>query len=278
MLASTSIELLTAWNLDPSIFLGTAALCGVYLYCVGPLRRRYGWASEVKRSQVAAFLAGTAVMFLALETPLDELGDEYLFSAHMLQHLLITVVAPPLWLLGTPGWLMRALLQQRVVYRVLRVLTRPPIAFFLFNGVFALWHLPILYDLTLTNESIHVLEHLMFMATAVLNWWPILSPAPDLLPRLPSGSQILYLFANCQVMVALGALLFFAGPVYTPYLAAPRIFGLSPSDDQTIGALIMWIPGTIVYLFAMSIAFYYWFEQHEGEEDFATPERNFSQP
>ena len=277
MLASASIQLLTAWNLDPSIFLGTAALCGLYLYCVGPLRRRYHWAPEVKRSQVAAFLVGTGIMFLALVTPLDELGDEYLFSAHMVQHLLITVVAPPLWLLGTPGWLMKAIIQQPITYRVLRVLTKPPIAFFLFNGVFAVWHLPVLYDLTLTNENIHILEHLMFMATAVLNWWPVLSPVPDLLPRLPYGSQILYLFANCQVMVALGALLFFVGPIYTPYLAAPRIFGISPADDQTIGALIMWVPGTIVYLFAMSIVFYFWFEQHEGEEDFGASEQNFTQ-
>ncbi len=267
MLASTSIELLTEWNLDPSILLGTALLCAAYLYVVGPLRKRYGWGPEMKRGQITAFLIGTAVMFLALVTPLDELGDEYLFSAHMVQHLLITVVAPPLWLLGTPGWLVHILLRQPVIGRALRLLTRPPIAFFLFNGLFALWHVPFFYNLTLTNEYIHVLEHLMFMSTAVLNWWPILNPLPEETPHLSYGSQILYLFANCQVMVVLGVLLFFTGPLYTPYLLAPRIFGISAADDQTIGALIMWIPGTIVYLIAMSFAFYSWFEQHEGEEN-----------
>jgi len=269
MFASIPIQLLTEWNLDPSIFLGTALLGGVYLYGVGPLRRRYGWAPEVKRRQVVAFLVGTSIMFLALVSPLDELGDEYLFSAHMVQHLLITVIAPPLWLLGTPGWLLQPLLKQPIIKRSLQILTKPPVAFFLFNGIFALWHLPVLYNLTLTNENIHILEHLMFMSTAVLNWWPILSPLPDELPRLPYGSQILYLFANCQVMVGLGALLLFIGqPLYIPYLAAPRLFGLSAADDQTVGALIMWIPGTIVYLIVMTFAFYSWFEQHEGEEDF----------
>src|SRR6185437_7774525 len=114
MLASTSTAWLTEWNLDPSIVLGTVLLCAAYLFTIGPLRKRYGWGPEVKRGQVAAFLIGTAIMFLALVTPLDELGDEYLFSAHMVQHLLITVVAPPLWLLGTPGWLVRILLRQPV--------------------------------------------------------------------------------------------------------------------------------------------------------------------
>ncbi len=267
MLASTSTAWLTQWNLDPSIVLGTALLCAAYLYTIGPLRKRYGWGPEVKRGQAAAFLIGTTIMFLALVTPLDELGDEYLFSAHMVQHLLITVVAPPLWLLGTPGWLVRVLLRQPVIGRVLPILTKPLIAFFLFNGVFAAWHIPLLYNLTLTNEYIHVVEHLMFMAAAVLNWWPVLNPLPEELPHLSYGSQILYLFANCQVMVALGVLLFFTGPLYTPYLLAPRIFGISVADDQTLGALIMWVPGTIVYLIAMSVAFYSWFEQHEGQED-----------
>jgi cytochrome c oxidase assembly factor CtaG len=267
MLASTSIPLPAEWNLDPTIFLGTALLCGAYLYAVGPLRKRYGWGPEVKRGQIAAFLIGTAVMLLALVSPLDELGDEYLFSAHMVQHLLITVVAPPLWLLGTPGWLVRVLLRQPVIGRVLPILTKPPVAFSLFNGIFALWHIPALYNLTLDNESIHVLEHLLFMSTAVLNWWPILNPLPEELPHMTFGSQMLYLFANCQVMVVLGVLLFFTGPLYEPYLLAPRILGISAADDQTIGALIMWIPGTIVYLIAMSFAFYAWFEQHEGEED-----------
>jgi len=267
-LASATLALLTQWNLDPSIFLGSALFCGVYLSAIGPFRRRYGLGPEVKRGQVAAFLIGTAIMFLALVSPLDEIGDAYLFSAHMVQHLLITVVVPPLWLVGTPGWLVKVLLRQPLIGRVLRALTKPPIAFFLFTGVFAAWHLPILYDLTLANENVHILEHLMFMATAVLNWWPILNPLPEEMPRLSFGSQILYMFANCQVMVVLGALLFFIShPIYIPYLAAPRIFGISAADDQMIGALIMWIPGNIVYLIAMSISFYSWFEKHEGEED-----------
>jgi cytochrome c oxidase assembly factor CtaG len=268
VITALEIDLLADWNLNPSIWLGTALLIGLYLYGVGPLRRRYRWADVLSSRQIGAFLAGTLVMFLALASPLDEIGDRYLFSAHMIQHLLITAVAPPLWLLGTPGWLLRPLIQPRVIQKTLRALTRPPIAFLLFNGCFALWHLPVLYDLTLHNQTVHILEHLIFMGTAVLNWWPILGPLPEDFPRLPNMSQILYLFSNCQVMVGLGALLFFSSnhPIYTPYFAAPRLFGLSVSDDQMLGSLIMWIPGNLVYVVVMSIAFYFWFNEQERKQ------------
>lgn len=267
-MSALEIDLLVDWNLNPSIWLGTALLIGLYLYGVGPLRRRYRLADEVSSRQTGAFLAGTLVMFLALASPLDEIGDRYLFSAHMVQHLLITAVAPPLWLIGTPGWLLRPLVQPPAINKTLRFLTRPPVAFLLFNGCFALWHIPALYNLTLRNESVHVLEHLLFMGTAVLNWWPMLGPLPEEFPRLSNMSQILYLFANCQVMVGLGALLFFSSssPAYTPYFAAPRIFGLSVVDDQMLGSLIMWIPGNLVYVIVMSAAFYFWLNEQERKQ------------
>lgn len=267
-MSALEIDLLADWNLNPSIWLGTALLIGLYLYGVGPLRRRYRLADAVPSRQMGAFLAGTLVMFLALASPLDEIGDKYLFSAHMVQHLLITAVAPPLWLIGTPGWLLRPLVQPPAIKKTLYFLTRPPVAFLLFTGFLALWHIPALYNLTLRNESVHVLEHLIFMATAVLNWWPVLGPLPEEFPRLSNMSQILYLFANCQVMVGLGALLFFSSgsPAYTPYFAAPRIFGLSVADDQMLGSLIMWIPGNLVYVMVMSAAFYFWLNEQERKQ------------
>ena len=268
MLTPLQIDVLLHWNLNPSIWIGTALLVVAYLTGVGPLRRRFGWAEELQPKQVGAFLAGTLVMFLALASPLDFLGDVYLFSAHMVQHLLLTAVVPPLWLLGTPDWLLRPLIKPRAIKSALRLLTRPLVAFLLFNGNFALWHLPALYNLTLHNELIHVLEHILFMATALLNWWPIFGPLPDEFPHLLNLGQVLYMFANCQVMVALGALLFFSSnhPAYTPYYFAPRIIGLSPADDQMLGALIMWIPGNLVYLLVMSIAFYVWLDKMERKQ------------
>jgi len=179
---------LTAWNWEPSIVIGTALLVGLYLYGIGPLRRKYHLADEVKRGQVVAFLLGVCIMFLALVSPLDELGDSYLFSAHMVQHLFITLVGPPLLLIGTPGWLLQPLLRNRVVFLIARVFTFPALAFFLYNADFWLWHAPPLYNATLENQGIHILEHVTFIVFGILNWWPIFSPSEEL-PRLSLGGR-----------------------------------------------------------------------------------------
>jgi cytochrome c oxidase assembly factor CtaG len=249
---------LTQWNPAPSIYIGIALLIALYLYAVGPLRKKYQLADSVKRSQVVLFIVGMLVMFLALASPLDELGDEYLFSAHMVQHLLITLVAPPLLLLGTPGWLLQPLLRKRVLLGIGKVLTHPFVAFFLFNVDFWLWHAPPLYNATLANENLHIFEHMLFIVTAVIYWWPILSPVKEL-PRLSLGGQVLYLFLSGMPSVALGAGLTFSPPLYAPYIQQPiRAWGISPVTDQQLGGLIMWVPVNIIVIVIVSILFIRW--------------------
>src|SRR5207249_6874903 len=136
---------LTAWNWEPSILIGTALIVGLYLYAVGSLRKRYHLAERVKRSQVVYFLLGVFLIFLALVSPLDELGDSYLFSAHMVQHLFLTIIGPPLLLLGTPEWLVKPALRNKVIFNIAQVLTYPAVAFVLYNVDFWLWHAPPLY-------------------------------------------------------------------------------------------------------------------------------------
>lgn len=260
--------LLSGWNLDVTVIAGILALGGGYLYAIGPLRRTRHLGEAVPRGRVTAFFVGIAILAFALLSPLDTLGDRYLFSAHMVQHMLLTMVFPPLLLVGTPGWLLRPLLRSPLVGRVARGGTLPPVAFALFNGVFWIWHLPPLYDLTLHNEAIHVVEHVTFLVTATINWFPIFSPLPDALPRLSRPAQLLYLFLSCQPMVALGALLTFASqPLYTAYLAAPRLFGTTALGDQQLGGLIMWIPGNFVYLLVMSVVFFLWIERQGDDAD-----------
>jgi cytochrome c oxidase assembly factor CtaG len=256
---------LTAWNWEPSIIIGTALIVGLYLYGIGPLRRKYQLATEVKRGQVVAFLLGVFIMFLALVSPLDELGDSYLFSAHMVQHLFITLVGPPLLLIGTPAWLLQPLLRKRAVFLIARVLTFPALAFFLYNADFWLWHAPPLYNATLENQGIHILEHVTFIVFGILNWWPIFSPSEEL-PRLSLGGQILYIFLTGMPTVALGAGLTFFPPLYAPYLAAPRIWGLSAAVDQQLGGLIMWIPGNIFYIVIVSILFIQWMQKQDAKQ------------
>jgi putative membrane protein len=265
------------WNLDPTLLLGIAALVGGYFYAVGPLRRKYALGPAVEDGQVAAFLAAVVTLVVALLSPLDTLGDRYLFSAHMVQHMLLAVVFPPLLLLGLPAWLFAPPLHYRPVLLVGRALANPFAAFFLLNGALYIWHIPPLYDATLTHEGLHVAEHLIFLATGVLFWWPVLGPAPEL-PRLSRPLAVVYLFFGCQPMVLLGALLTFASqPFYTPYVAAPRIWGFNPLLDQQLGGLIMWLPTNIPYLIALSVLFFQWVgERDEAErvaaEEMAAPE------
>ncbi len=257
---------LTQWSWEPSILIGTALIVGLYLYAVDPLRKRYHLAERVKRSQVVYFLLGVFLMFLALVSPLDELGDSYLFSAHMVQHLFLTIIGPPLLLIGTPAWLVKPLLHQRTAFLIARGLTFPAVAFFLYNADFWLWHAPPLYNATLENQSIHILEHLTFIVFGVITWWPIFSPLEEGLPRLSLGGQILYLFFSGMPAVALGAGLTFSSPLYAPYIAAPRIWGISVATDQQLGGLIMWIPGGILYIIIMSILFIRWMQKQEAKQ------------
>jgi cytochrome c oxidase assembly factor CtaG len=256
---------LTQWNLEPSIIIGTALITGLYLYAIGSYRKRHFPEEPVRTGQTVAFLSGVFIMFLALVSPLDELGDSYLFSAHMLQHLFLTIVGPPLLLLGTPAWLAKQAFSNRIVFQIARVLTYPVVAFVLFNVDFWLWHAPPLYNATLENQTIHIIEHLTFIIFGLCYWWPIFSPSREL-PPLSIGGQIFYLFLSGMPSVLLGAGLTFTPPLYAPYFAAPRIWGISAATDQQLGGLIMWIPVSIFYIIIMSILFIRWMLQQEEKQ------------
>lgn len=256
---------LTEWNWQPSIVGGTILIIVLYIYAVGPLRKRFHLGDEIAPGKAIAFLLGVNLMFLALFSALDELGDRYLFSAHMLQHLILIMVGPPLMLIGTPGWLIEPLLRNRIVLRVGKALTHPAVAFTLLNVDVWLWHAPTLYDATLFNQNLHILEHISFILFGLLYWWPLFSPVKEGLPRLSIGGQIFYLFFGSMPMVLLGAGLTFMSPLYAPYLYAPRVWGLSPAIDQQLGGLLMWVPVSLYMIVIMSILFIRWMQQQERE-------------
>jgi cytochrome c oxidase assembly factor CtaG len=256
---------LTQWNWEPSILIGTVLITGLYLYAIGPLRKRYFPEEPVKTGQTVSFLLGIFFMFLSLVSPLDELGDSYLFSAHMVQHLVLTMIGPPLLVIGTPGWFIKPLVRNKIAFRVAKALTYPAVAFVLYNVDFWLWHAPPLYNATLENQNIHILEHLTFIVFGILNWWPMFSQSKDL-PRLSIGGQVLYLFLSGMPSVLLGAGLTFSPPLYTPYIAAPRVWGISAATDQQLGGLIMWVPVSISYIVVMSVLFIRWMQQQEAKQ------------
>jgi putative membrane protein len=247
-----------------SVLAGLLALQALYLACVGPLRNRFRGSSQVGLWRQVAFAQGVLVLLLALATPLETLADQYLFSAHMLQHLLVTLVAAPLLLAGTPGWLMRDLLGAGGI-NVLRHLRHPILAFGVFNLVFALSHVPALYELFLATPPLHALEHLIFLATAILMWMPVLSPLPEV-PRYPDLGQVLYLFLQSVPASLVGALLSGAGSAYyATYVTAPRVLGLTPLEDQQVGGLMMWVGSGLYFLLAMGVVFFVWASREEAE-------------
>ena len=257
----------TAWHGHPSVVAGLVVLTGGYLLAAGPLRKRFGWAPQVPAGQVSTFLCGVLVLFFALLSPLHELGDKYLFSAHMVQHMLLTLAAPPLLIAGTPAWMLRPLVISPRVFRIVRTATLPVASFVVFNAVFVLWHIPALYDLALRERGVHILEHLMFLTAAILMWWPILGRLPEL-PRPSYLVQMLYLFVHPTVPAVLGAIITFSdGVLYEWYAVAPRIWGLSAHTDQQIGGIIMWIPGGLVYLLTLVVVFLIWSGQEGSPEE-----------
>src|SRR5260370_27074075 len=255
---------LTQGSWDSTIVIGAALIVGLYVYAIGPLRKRHNFEPAGK-GQVFAFMLGVGLMLLAIVSPLDELGDSYLFSAHMVQHLFLTIVGRRLLLIGPPEWFVRPIVRNKALFAVARIFTYPAVAFVLFNADFFIWHAPALYNATLENQNIHIFEHLTFIIFGLLNWWPIFSPSKDL-PRLSIGGQILYLFLSGMPVVLLGAGLTFSPPLYAPYIAAPRVWGISAATHQQLGGLIMWVPVSISYIVVMSVLFIRWMQQQEAKQ------------
>ncbi len=256
------------WPIEPSIVIVTVLLLVAYFAAATRWRSRFPGSQPVPPGRIAAFLAALVTLQLALQTPLAYLSDYYLFSAHMIEHMLLTLVFPPLFLLGVPGWMIRPVFVRFSFALTLgRFFTQPLIAYGLFNVIFLGYHLPALYDLSLAVPLTHILIHQVFIATALLSWWPVLSQLHEL-PRPSPPSQLLYLFAQTLPSGALGALFTFSGTaLYTEYLNAPRVWtSLSPVADQQLGGVIMWVIGGTFFLAAFVLVFLSWARASESQE------------
>lgn len=265
------IDLLSRWNWDPSIVGGIAVLALVYVVWLA----RTGVASPVSRWQIASYYGGLLILALALVSPLDVLADRYLFTAHMLQHVLLLFVVPPLMIWGLPESLLGQIQANVPVGSSIRKLTGPLSALALYVGLMWIWHAPTFYEAALENEAIHAGEHLCFLGSAALFWWPLVRPGLSF-GEMPELIRLAYLFGAALGSTALAALITFAGtvlyPTYAlgpPYSAVQDALGMSPLVDQQVGGLLMWIGGGIWYLGAGAIIFFRWFDgPAEDEPDF----------
>lgn len=249
-----------AWNLDPWVLLGVGLPAWIYARGLRALWGRAGVGRGVRRWQAYCFGAGVAALFLVLVSPLDALGAA-LFSAHMLQHMVLIVVAAPLLALGMPlvpflwalppRWRVRVGGWGRgpVVRRTWRVLSRPVGAWVVHALALWLWHVPGLYEATLTSEGVHLLQHLSFFGTALLFWWAAVEM--NRRRRASHGLGALFVFTTAVHSSILGALLTFSVVLWYPaYAGRTEPWGLTALEDQQLGGLIMWVPAGVVYLVA----------------------------
>ncbi len=255
-----------ALSLHWSTLLGTAIFGALYVWGITTARRRWNLGPPAGRLRIAAFVAGLLLLLVSVNGPIHDLSDDYLFSAHMLQHLLLTMAFPPLIIFAIPGWLLEPLVRPRWVQRLGRFVAHPIMAGLIFTVVLSAWHLVPVYDLMMQDHDVHIIAHLLFIIAAFIMWWPVMSPLKEV-PRLPHGLAMLYLFLVSVPMQIPAALITMSDtPLYRWYVQAPRTFGLTPLEDQRIGGLLMWIPGNLWLFGAIAVLFFLWNREQERED------------
>lgn len=251
----------THWHNEPLLIGALVLVAWAYALAVGPWRFRLAPAAPFPAAQVARFAAGLLVFYGAVGSPLDQIGERFLFSAHMAQHMIIMYAVAPLILTGSPAWLLDALLGAPVVRVIARWLTRPLLAALFFAMIMSIWHVPALYDYALRERNVHVVQHLSFFGAAVVMWWPQLSPS-RLFPRLQPGPQILYIVGVGALQMPLVAFFAFSRTVlYPTYEFAPRLLDITLRDDQILGGAVMGVGGMFISLGLLAWAFFRWSRQ-----------------
>jgi putative membrane protein len=261
------------WNFAPSILVMLISQAVLYGYLIHVARSDGHWGVDVRRSHVIYFALGLMLILTALVTPIDSLSNVALFSAHMVQHIVLMLLASACLLLGTPGYWIRTLYDLPVLKRVLPIVTHPLVTLVAFNAVMWIWHVPALYEGALRNPNVHILEHLMYLAAGVLMWLPVIHDVP---PGhvLSYPARMAYLFACMVSSSILGAIFTFAPTIAFPfYGSAPLAFGLTPMTDQQLAGLIMWVPGSGVFFVAILLVFAAWLnsEDRKAQSQFPPP-------
>jgi cytochrome c oxidase assembly factor CtaG len=288
----TSQTILTTWAFDPLVLVSLLVSAVLYLCGVAYTAQR-GISARLHWWQITCFYLGLLVVWIALQSEID-LGGAQLLWVHMVQHDLLVMVAPPLLLLGIPTWIMwrafpaswrRAVLILALRYRwpwrfgqvIGRLATTPALILGIFIGDFLLWHIPFFYDLTLYHANIHIIEHLLFLGTALLFWAQIISTHPQRrmakhpaqarrhTRRMSYPQQVMYLAAAALAMNILGAIFVFStGPIYQYYAGLARSPDMpSVVIDQHYAGAAMDVPGTLIFFCDMMIILGLWLLEDE---------------
>jgi putative membrane protein len=274
----------THWHNEPFLVGGLIFLGWLYAVLSGPLRGKLSAVSDQRSApdsglqapgsslpasvpyptrQAILFYSSLVVFYLAVGSPLDQAGERFLLSAHMLQHQLMIYPAAVLFLLGLPEWMVRIVTARPALRPFLHFLTRPLVCGMVFVVVISCWHMPFLYETALQHRLLHIGEHFMFFGAALLYWWPLLSPSKEF-PPTSFAWQMLYLLAVEIGMTPLFAYITFSHDIlYATYEFAPRITPMDPAEDQLLAGSMMKLIGFSVAMSAFALCFYRWHRNSE---------------
>ena len=226
-------------------------------------------------AQKLFFYSGLAILWIGADFPIHDIAERYLFSVHMFQHVLFSLVAPPLILLGLPAWMLRKLFAPKWLFKTARFATRPVFALIVFNAVIAFTHWPALVDAAVQSEPLHFSLHLVLFTTATMMWWPVVAPLPEF-ARLSEPGKMLYLFLQSIVPTVPASFLTFAStPIYKFYETVPRLWGLDVVTDQRLAGLIMKILGGLILWVAIAVIFFRWNAKEQKAEVEDVPWEDF---
>jgi putative membrane protein len=252
------------WTAHPDVWL-IVGLLGAG-YAIALTRLGPEWASTrpvASRFQVVCFTLGLVAVWVASDWPVHDVAERYNYSVHMVQHLVFSLVAAPLLLLGTPAWLLRWLLRPSWLLHLVRALARFVPALLVFNIVLVVTHWPWMVDQSLNSAFVHFGLHAVLFTSSLLVWLPVVSPLPEI-PRLQPVLRMLYLFAWSIVpTVPASFLTFGASPLYKFYEHVPHLYGLSTLEDQQLAGLIMKIAAGLLLWLVIAVVFFRWAAEEE---------------
>jgi len=256
-----------AFHVHPDVMLLLGGLWAAYLLAVHRHREGDPAADEGLGRRRVFFSIGMFVLLFASTWPVHDLAEDRLYSVHMLQHMLYTLVAPPLLLAGIPSWMWRGFLRVRPAAAVFRLLVRPLVALVLFNAVLLFTHWPAIVEASVSSEPLHFALHVLVVGSGIVMWWPVMSPLPEL-PALSAPGQMLYLFFQSLAPTIPASFLTFGHTLLYPvYATFPRIWGVAPLEDQLIAGLLMKLAGTAI-LWGFIIAIWFRWYARDARESF----------
>lgn len=255
------------WVVDPVVLLPVGLYAAVYVRRFVGARRESGGRGAGGR-EALAFAGALLALVAAVASPIDALGEEYLFSAHMVQHLLLGDIAPLLVLLGLSRVILRPATRRLLrLERALGRLVHPATGIGLWLGLVYLWHVPALYDAALEHPTVHALEHASFFTAGMALWWPLVQPVP-MRRRLTGLRSLAYIAVAKAGLAPLGLHLAWSSSVaYSFYESVPRVWGLSAVEDQNVGGALMMVEQSIVLVIWFFVVFVRMLVESEDEED-----------